>query len=572
MRTDSAAAPPQLDRVRRAQGGPEPTLTVVLPTREDVEVLVRRPEASVRPPGASVLVVDDSTDGTADVIASLSSTLPTGPGSPSPRDLAPVERARREGRSPRLWLIAAACGLLTTAIGVVGLGVPSLWYDESASLSAAGRPLTTLPALLEHVDLVHGLYYVFLHGWSTVFGTGAVALRSPSAIALGVACAGCVVIAAHLGGRAVALVAGTTFALLPGLTWSATEAREWSLATAAVTWATAALLYALAADRRRWWAGYVLLMVLSITLSVMTVLMAGPHLWLAWRAGRLRRVALAGTVAGTVTLPLLLATSTQRGQVAWIELRPSQVLGRVAFDQLFTADQNVSYAHERLVGLALAGLFVVAGAATLAGRRRGAGFGAVWVAVPTALLAVPVVMGVQLYQDRYLTFAAPGAVLLVAEGVVVLARWTAGRAGLRALLAVGVLVAVAASATALTAQRDPAAKSGDDYRVLAAAARGADQVLYERPDARGIRLAYPRDFAGVTDVLLTQDPAESGTLWGTERGSDTVRPGGAVIAYVSVDRPRDSEVWLVRFLREQGCSLEDRTAASRWAALRWSCP
>ena len=495
-----------------------------------------------------------------------------GPGTASPGDLVPVERPHQASRDRCLWLIAAACGLLTTAIGFLGMGRPSLWYDEAASLSGAGRPLATLPGLLEHVDLVHGLYYVFLHGWSAVFGSGAVALRSPSAIALGVACAGCVVIAAHLGGRAVALVAGITFALLPGLAWSATEAREWSLATAAVTWATVALLHALAADRRRWWVGYVLLTVLAITLSVMTVLMAGAHLWSAWRAGRLRRVAIAGTIAVAMTLPLVHATSAQRGQVAWIELRPGQVLGRVAFDQLFTADQNVSYPHERLVGLALAGMFVVSGTAALAGRRRGAWFGAAWLAVPTALLAVPVLVGVQLYQDRYLTFAAPGAVLLVAEGVVALSRRTAGRGGPRALLAAGVLVAIAASATALTAQRGPSAKSGDDYRVLAAAARGADQVFYERPDARGIRLAYPRDFTGVTDALLMLDPAGSGTLWGTELGSDTVRPGGTVIAYVSVDRPPDSEVWLVRHLREHGCSLEDRTAASRWAALRWSCP
>ena len=80
MRSDSAAPPPRLDRVRRAQDGDAgPTLTVVVPTRderENVEALVRRLEASVRAPGASVLFVDDSTDGTADVIASLTPTLP----------------------------------------------------------------------------------------------------------------------------------------------------------------------------------------------------------------------------------------------------------------------------------------------------------------------------------------------------------------------------------------------------------------------------------------------------------------------------------------------------------------
>ena len=56
-----------------------PTVTVVVPTRDErdnVEVLVRRLEASLRLPGVSVLFVDDSSDGTAEVIASLTSTLP----------------------------------------------------------------------------------------------------------------------------------------------------------------------------------------------------------------------------------------------------------------------------------------------------------------------------------------------------------------------------------------------------------------------------------------------------------------------------------------------------------------
>ena len=79
MRTDSAAAPRRSDRVSRARDGePGPTLTVVVPTRDErdnVETLVRRLEASIRPPGVSVLFVDDSTDGTADVIASLTSSL-----------------------------------------------------------------------------------------------------------------------------------------------------------------------------------------------------------------------------------------------------------------------------------------------------------------------------------------------------------------------------------------------------------------------------------------------------------------------------------------------------------------
>jgi mannosyltransferase len=473
---------------------------------------------------------------------------------------------------PGVRRLALGCGLLTTAIGFVGLGRPSLWYDEAASLSGADRPLDALPALLRHVDLVHGLYYVLLHSWVQVFGTSAVALRSLSAIALGVACAGCVVVAHRLGDRSVALVAGIAFALLPGLAWSATEAREWSLATAAVTWATAALLRALETDQRRSWVGYALLAVVAIALSVMTVLMAVPHLWLAWRAGRLRPAAITGTGVLVLTLPLISAASTQREQIAWIALTPRQVVSRALLNQLFVADQSLPSDRARAAGLVLAVLFLLVGLTALAGRSRGAWLGVLWLGVPTVLLAAPVVAGVHIYQDRYLTFAAPGAVLLFAQGLVDVGRWTAGRVGFRALLALGLLTACAASATVLVSQRAPAAKSGDDYRTLASAARGTDQVLYERPDARGIRLAYPGDFVGVADVLLTGDPTTSRTLWGAERGADSLQPHGEVVAYVFAQQPRDGRVWLVSYLQDQGCVLQDNYAATRWVALRYSCP
>jgi hypothetical protein len=73
-------------------------------------------------------------------------------------------------------------------------------------------------------------------------------------------------------------------------------------------------------------------------------------------------------------------------------------------------------------------------------------------------------------------------------------------------------------------------------------------------------------------MLLTRNAAESGTLWGTERPSSAVRPKGVVIAYLFVQQPREGAAWLARYLRDSGCSFEDRHAASRWAAERYSCP
>ena len=79
--TASDLVRPQPDRAGSQAGDARtpPTVTVVIPTcdeRDNVEPLVRRLEASLRPPGVSVLFVDDSSDGTPEVIASLTSTFP----------------------------------------------------------------------------------------------------------------------------------------------------------------------------------------------------------------------------------------------------------------------------------------------------------------------------------------------------------------------------------------------------------------------------------------------------------------------------------------------------------------
>lgn len=72
----------------------------------------------------------------------------------------------RPRRSPDAAGIAAAA----TLISVIGASRPSLWFDEAATISAAThRSLPELWRLLTHIDAVHGLYYLFMHGWFAVF-------------------------------------------------------------------------------------------------------------------------------------------------------------------------------------------------------------------------------------------------------------------------------------------------------------------------------------------------------------------------------------------------------------------
>jgi mannosyltransferase len=61
-------------------------------------------------------------------------------------------------RSGRL-LDPLAVALLAAVIGNVAASRPSLWFDESATISAsASRSLPELWRLLSHIDAVHGLF------------------------------------------------------------------------------------------------------------------------------------------------------------------------------------------------------------------------------------------------------------------------------------------------------------------------------------------------------------------------------------------------------------------------------
>ena len=69
-------------------------------------------------------------------------------------------------KAPPAVLDSPIVGLLGAAVSLAGAGRPSFWYDEAATISAAySRSLSQLWRMLSNVDAVHGLYYLFMHGW-----------------------------------------------------------------------------------------------------------------------------------------------------------------------------------------------------------------------------------------------------------------------------------------------------------------------------------------------------------------------------------------------------------------------
>ncbi|PRC62699.1 hypothetical protein C6A85_01690, partial [Mycobacterium sp. ITM-2017-0098] len=67
-------------------------------------------------------------------------------------------------------------------------------------------------ALLHHVDAVHGLYYLLMHGWFAVAPVSEGWSRLPSSLMIGAAAAGVVVLGRQLTTSSVGLCAGVVFA------------------------------------------------------------------------------------------------------------------------------------------------------------------------------------------------------------------------------------------------------------------------------------------------------------------------------------------------------------------------
>ena len=101
-------------------------------------------------------------------------------------------------------------GVLAAAVSLGGAGRPSFWYDEAATISASySRSLGQLWRMLGNVDAVHGLYYLFMHGWFQIFPPTEFWSRAPSGLAVGGAAAGIVVLGKQFSSRTVALSAGS---------------------------------------------------------------------------------------------------------------------------------------------------------------------------------------------------------------------------------------------------------------------------------------------------------------------------------------------------------------------------
>ncbi|MEU3878928.1 hypothetical protein [Streptomyces californicus] len=474
----------------------------------------------------------------------------------------------------RPLLVGLIPAVWTVVLGLWGLSRQnSVWRDEAATWQVARRSTGDIVRMLEHVDVVHSLYYLCMHGLFAGFGPSTTVLRLPSVLAVAAAAA-CVALIGHrLAGAYVGLGAGLALGLLPAVQFYLQEGRPYALVAAGSAVSTLLLVNALRGRaRKRTWAAYACAVLVCGWLNWLALLILPAHLMtLLWsRAPRGVRVrwAVAAGAATAGVLPLALFSLDQSGQVSWVPpltwhmmIGPAillaigglgGLLGRRAGTGTGTAPGTGMGTAERTgVGgrtdrTGRADRTDLAGPPDLANRAGRPGpAGTVEppgpvtgspsvAAVGLPLLAVPQLglIGLSLvkplFVDRYILFSLLGLALLIGaligRAVDEVARRS--RPAARCVLPVLVAVALVALLPQSLAKRSPASRVDD---VLAAAERtrqlkhDGDGVLFIPAARRDTWLVTPDAFTGTRDIALAETPEKSGTLKGVEASPARVR-------------------------------------------------
>src|SRR5262245_9781317 len=231
-------------------------------------------------------------------------------------------------RVPRLVPLSAPVAiaipaLVTLAVGLWRISVPSYWRDESVTVAMARRPVGDMINALDRSDAVHGLYYLLMHPIAAIGPTETI-MRLPSALAAAAAAAGIAALGARLGSVRAGLLGGLTYAALPVVSRYAQEARSYALVSATAVAATYLLVRALDGEHPKWriYAGYAAAVATLGWLHLYALLLvAAPGLSvLLWPVNRRPYLPwlLAATAGGAAVVPLALVARDQEDQVAWL--------------------------------------------------------------------------------------------------------------------------------------------------------------------------------------------------------------------------------------------------------------
>jgi mannosyltransferase len=414
-------------------------------------------------------------------------------------------------------------GVLAAAVSLAGAGRPSFWYDEAATISASySRSLGQLWHMLSNVDAVHGLYYLLMHGWFTIFPPTEFWSRAPSGLAVGGAAAGVVVLGKQFSSRTVAVTSGVVCAILPRVTWGGIEARPYAVSMMAAVWLTVLLVHATRRDNAWVWLSYGIALATSIVLDVYLALLLLAHVIFicVFRRRRtvLLRFAIASVLAGCVLAPFMVAAIGQAHQISWIAPIGRRTIEDVTVQQYFERSPPFTIVSAIVVAMAIV-LWLCTSAQLVEADRQLLTIAIAWLVVPTALILIWSALVHWIYTPRYLCFTAPAMALVlgVCIGALAVTPWTAA--------AVVSVFALAAAPNYIRAQRSPYAKYGMDYSqvadlITARAAPGDcllvnDTVTFQPAPMRPVMAARPDAYRKLIDLSLWERATDRNDIFDT---------------------------------------------------------
>src|SRR5207245_7219627 len=104
------------------------------------------------------------------------------------------------------WLTVGVAVVLVAGVLLRFFTRSQLWLDEALSVNIARLPVSRIPDALRH-DGSPPLYYLLLHGWMALVGTGTLAVRALSGLVAVITLPVIWIAGRRLGGRPVAWVA-----------------------------------------------------------------------------------------------------------------------------------------------------------------------------------------------------------------------------------------------------------------------------------------------------------------------------------------------------------------------------
>jgi mannosyltransferase len=323
------------------------------------------------------------------------------------------------------WPVVMTASLIAAGISLaIGLR-QSVWFDEAYSIALAEHSWSNIVRLTAQ-DVHPPLYYWLLKAWMMLFGSGELALRSMSALLLGLSVGLTALLLRRLFGAKNALVALPFLVLAPFLLRYGFEIRMYTLASLIGIAATYVLLAAceMTDARRRHWlfAGYAGLVAAGVYTMYFMALVWLAHLaWLSWLVLRERQhwfivPAVASYAASFLLfvpwLPVFLSKAGG-GTLSPVtgQLGLENAYGMLTFLFLYQPSWNTQPFTLMAIGAIIASVAYLSWQAikrATIDQRRGLGLLGVYVAVPILVLIV-VTHIMPVYLERYLAHFAIGS-------------------------------------------------------------------------------------------------------------------------------------------------------------------